>query len=284
MHRLGMAIAVTAWLGVGPVFAAGPAYEIDKSFSVSVDGDAVEGARVFRGNGAGKLLLVVPSESKRFLVDPLAGSVFALREEDVTIASDGATAKVREHFAWSVPLSRDRDSSRFLLGSSEVAIQQVEPKPAAKAEAATPAAPAPAGANPSPTRDRQAPGTPDAGAPGIAGAPAPANSGRKSGSSHGSAGAANGATGRKPARECVSLQTRPVKTVPACSQFVFLVNTCDAPVVAQLQRTEHLMTGTLPQQFTETVAAGSELALGCSWWSGAMAPADHLIVGASYLQ
>jgi len=274
MHRLGTAIAVTAWLGVGPVLAGGPAYEIDKSFAVSVDGDPVDGARVFRGHGAGKLLLVVPSESKRFLVDPLAGSVFALREEDVTIASDGATAKVREHFAWSVPLSRDRESSRFLLGSSEVAIRQVEPKPAADAASSTSAAPAP----PPATKSS------DAGTPAKASASAPsAGSSRTSGSTR-PAGGADGATERKPARECVSLQTRPVKTVPSCSQFVFLVNTCDAPVVAQLQRTEHLMTGTLPQQFTETVAAASELALGCSWWSGAMAPANHQIVGASYLQ
>jgi hypothetical protein len=71
--------------------------------------------------------------------------------------------------------------------------------------------------------------------------------------------------------------------VPGCTRFVFLRNTCDAAVVAQLQRTEHLMTGTLPQLFTETVPAGSELALGCSWWSGAMAPAQHQIVGASFL-
>jgi len=268
-------------LCAAPVFGAGPAYEIDKTFSVSVDGNPVEGAQVFRGHGAGKLLLVVPSEAKRFLVDPLASSVFALREEDVVVAADGATAKVRERFAWSVPLSRDRDSSRFLLGSSEVTIRQVEPKPDAETAPSTGSAQAtgPAPAAPPSTKSTEA------GAPGHEPAPAPpAGAARKSGSSRPAGSGAKGTAERKPARECIALQARPVKTVPSCPQFVFLVNTCDAPVVALLQRTEHLMTGTLPQQFTETVAAGSELALGCSWWSGAMAPAQHEIVGASYLQ
>ncbi|HEV8202059.1 MAG TPA: hypothetical protein VGS03_18770 [Candidatus Polarisedimenticolia bacterium] len=277
-------IAVVAWLSAVPVFSAGPTYELDTSFAVTVDGEAVEGAKVFRGGHGGKLLLVVPSESKRFLADAQAGTVFALREEDVVVATDGATAKVREHFAWSVPLSRDRTSSRFLLGSSEVVIQQVEPKPAAgKGEAAAPAAPSPAAAKPAPTRDQQAPGTTEGGAPGKEAVPEPqTDSARKSGSRP-AGGASNGTVERKPARECISLQTRPVNTVPECSRFVFIRNTCDVPVVARLQRTEHVMTGTLPQQFTETVLAGTEIALGCSWWSGAMAPADHQIVGASYL-
>jgi len=265
MRRPGKAltIAAVAWLWAAPVLGAAPRYELDKHFEVTVDGDSIEAARVFRSSRGGALLLLIPAESKRFLVDSQAGTVFAVREEDVVVAADGATAKVHERFAWSVPLKRDPDSRRFLLGSSEVAIRPIEPKPAAaQADAAAPASPAPAAASP---------------------APAPAGPARKSGSSHAPAGKANDVPERKPARECISLQLRPVNTVPSCSRYVFLRNTCDAPVVAQLQRTEHLMTGTLPQQFTETVAAGSELALGCSWWSGAMAPADHQIVGASYL-
>jgi hypothetical protein len=252
--------AALGWLGAAPVFGAGPPYELDRNFMVSVDGETIEGAKVFRGRRAGSLLLVVPDESKRFLLDPQAATVFALREEDAVVSADGATAKVREHFAWSVPLSRDRDSSRFLLGSSEVAVTRVEPKPEAPAADAAAGSPAAAGA------------PPGAGPP-TAKTPAP-GSARKSGSSPAE---------QKPARECVSLDTRPAKGVPGCTRFVFLRNTCDAAVVAQLQRTEHLMTGTLPQLFTETVPAGSELALGCSWWSGAMAPAQHQIVGASFL-
>jgi len=49
-----------------------------------------------------------------------------------------------------------------------------------------------------------------------------------------------------------------------------------------VQRTEHLMTGTLPQVFDVTVARGEQW-IGCSWWTGAMAPADHEIAGAGYL-
>ncbi|HET8946708.1 MAG TPA: hypothetical protein VFQ07_06975 [Candidatus Polarisedimenticolia bacterium] len=263
------AVAVVAWLCVAPVFA-GPTYEIDRNFEVTLDGQPIEGAKVFRGTRTGSLLLLVPSESKRFLVDAQAGTVFALREEDVVVAANGATAKVRERFAWSVPLARDRDSSRFLLGPSEVAITRVEPKPAAPdADGANPAAAA--APMPAPTAAAPAPAPPTA-------------SERRSGSSRARAGSgdAKGAAEGKSARECVSLQTKPATAVPGCTRFVFLRNTCDAPVVAQLQRTEHLMTGTLPQVFTEMVPAESELALGCSWWSGAMAPAQHEIVGASF--
>jgi hypothetical protein len=294
MHRLerrslltAAMVAVVAWLGFAPVFGATPKYERDKNFEVTVDGDTIEAAKVFRGGRSGNLLLLIPAETKRFLIDAQAGTVFALREEDVVVDANGATAKVHERFAWSVPLKRDRDSSRFQLGSSDVAITPVEPKPAASdvdgAVPPAPAAPAPA-ADSAPGRDRPAPGTSDAAAPGRESTPAPQTGpARKSGSSRPAGDAANGAPERKPARECISLQIKPVNTVPACSRYVFLRNTCDVPVVAQLQRTEHLMTGTLPQQFTETVLGGTELALGCSWWSGAMAPADHQIVGASYL-
>ncbi len=277
--RVAPALAVVAWLCAAPVFGAAPKYESDGNFAVTVDGEPIEGAKVFRGSRAGKLLLVVPSESKRFLVDDQAGTVFAVREEDVVVAANGASAKVRERFAWSVPLARDRDSSRFMLGLSEVAITRVEPKPAdAQPAVATPEAvtvpPAPGTPEPTPGKG-PAPAA-------LTGAARTPGSSRSTTSSH-ATGASNDPAERRPARECVSLQTRPANAVPGCTRFVFLRNTCDAPVVARLQRTEHLMTGALPQQFTETVAAGAELALGCSWWSGAMAPADHQIVGASYL-
>ena len=255
------AAAAAAALALGcaaPAFAAGATYEVDKDFEVKVDGETIEGAKVFRGGRTGNLLLLVPAESKRFLLDARAGTVFALREEDAVVAANGATAKVRERFAWSVPLSGDRGSSRFLLGSSEVTVTRVEPKPETQAAS-----------------EPLAEGTPDRAAPVNPVSKAPASgSARKSGSS---------SAERKPARECVSLETRPANGVPGCTRLVFLRNTCDAPVVAQLQRTEHLMTGSLPQLFSEVVPAGSELALGCSWWSGAMAPAQHQIVGASFL-
>jgi hypothetical protein len=38
----------------------------------------------------------------------------------------------------------------------------------------------------------------------------------------------------------------------------------------------------LPQTFDVTVPPGEQW-IGCSWWNGAMAPADHEIAGAAYL-
>jgi hypothetical protein len=201
---------------------------------------------------------------------------------------------VHERFAWSVPLKREIGISAVparLIGRGDPRPSRAEARLQADVDGAGPC-PAtgqprqPAAGLSAPGREpARRPGTSDKpAAPGGESTPAPQTGpARKSGSSRPAGDAANGAPERKPARECISLQIKPVNTVPACSRYVFLRNTCDVPVVAQLQRTEHLMTGTLPQQFTETVLGGTELALGCSWWSGAMAPADHQIVGASYL-
>jgi hypothetical protein len=276
--------ALLAALSAAPAVGAGAAYELDKNFTVTVDSETIEGARVFRGRRAGTLLLVVPDESKRFLLDAQAGAVFALREEDSLVSADGATAKVREHFAWSVPLSRDRDSRSFLLGSSLVTVTRAEPKTEARAAESAPSSPA-ATTPASPATEPPAVATPrrETAERTAAAAPHDGPARRSGGSAPPGAGAASGAGERKEARACVSLETRPANGVPGCTRFVFLRNTCDAAVVAQLQRTEHLMTGSLPQLFSDVVPGGSELALGCSWWSGAMAPAQHQIVGASYL-
>jgi hypothetical protein len=82
----------------------------------------------------------------------------------------------------------------------------------------------------------------------------------------------------------VRLETRPTPGIPGCSKSIYLKNTCDAPVAATMRRTEHLMTGTLPEVFSAAVPGGTEEWIGCSWWSGAMAPAQHDIVAAGFLE
>jgi len=231
-------------------------YEISKEFSVQVDGESVPDAKVFLGGGRSRLL-VLPSQDERFLVDGTSMTVFAVREEDAVLSRDGATVLVKERFAWNTPLWFEGAAARFRIGALDVQIAPVTAPVAPDREAAP--APAPVG-----------PATAPAG-PGPVAAPAPAS------------GPANAAGERKPARECVALESRPAAGVPGCTRFVYLRNTCEVPVVAQVQRTEHLMTGTLPEAFSVTATPGEQW-LGCLWWSGAMAPAKHEILGAAYLE
>jgi len=260
-------LAAVAIAALGSLTTAGARgehrrYEISKEFSVQVDGESVPDAKVFLGGGRSRLL-VLPSQDERFLVDGTSMTVFAVREEDAVLSRDGATVLVKERFAWNTPLWFEGAAARFRIGALDVQIAPVTAPVAPDREPApapAPVGPATAPAGPGPVA-----------APASAAAPAPAS------------GPANAAGERKPARECVALESRPAAGVPGCTRFVYLRNTCEVPVVAQVQRTEHLMTGTLPEAFSVTATPGEQW-LGCLWWSGAMAPAKHEILGAAYLE
>jgi hypothetical protein len=212
-------------------------------------------------------------------------TVFAVREEDAVLSRDGATVLVKERFAWNTPLWFEEAAAHFRIGALDVQIAPVDrsstdagtPQPPSAADPTRPPATAPVAPDreAAPAPAPVAPATVPAG-PGPVAAPAPAAATTPA---SGSATAAE----RKPARECVALEARPAAGVPVCTRFVYLRNTCEVPVVAQVQRTEHLMTGTLPEAFTVTATPGEQW-LGCLWWSGAMAPAKHEILGAAYLE
>jgi hypothetical protein len=86
------------------------------------------------------------------------------------------------------------------------------------------------------------------------------------------------------ARACLRWESLPAPVgTPGCAKFVYLRNSCDAPVVAQVSRTEHLTSGTLPQTFQVVVPAQSGQSIGCEWWSGAMAPSEQTLLGAGFL-
>lgn len=83
------------------------------------------------------------------------------------------------------------------------------------------------------------------------------------------------------ARACVQLKSRSaVFATLGCTKFVYLRNSCDVPIVAQVRRTQRLFSGTLRQAFPVVVLAGAEQSLGCAWWSGAMAPSQHELLTA----
>jgi hypothetical protein len=86
------------------------------------------------------------------------------------------------------------------------------------------------------------------------------------------------------ARACLRLESLPAPVgTPGCAKFVYLRNTCNVPVAADMSKTEHLFSGTLPQTYRLIVAPAGEQSLGCEWWSGATAPSENAIVGAGFL-
>jgi hypothetical protein len=100
----------------------------------------------------------------------------------------------------------------------------------------------------------------------------------------GSGGEAKPITPSAEARACLRLESLPAPVgTPGCAKFVYLKNSCNVPVVADMSRTEHLLSGTLPQTFQIIVTPSGEQSLGCDWWSGATAPSETAIQSAGFL-
>ncbi len=254
---------MAALTGILPVDAraAGLEFKIDGTHEIQVDGNPSPDAKIFaRRDG---FLLEIPSEPTRFLVDTLLMTAFAVRKEQVLGSGDDRHL-AKQQFAWSAPVSYEERVLRFHTGGAEIRLVPVD-KP-------DPSGPAPRGvAEPAPPTAEMivTPAVP------AAADPAPA------------CGDATGSAPTAPmpgavARDCVSLESRPAAGVPGCTRFVYIRNRCETPVLAQVQRIEHLMTGPLPQAFNVTVR--QEEWLGCAWWSGAAAPAEHAILAATFLE
>lgn len=260
--------------------AAAPEFTLDEPWIVQVDGIPDPEAAVFRSRRG--ILIEIPSQPTHFFVDSRLSVAFAVRPEQ--IGGSGATRTIlREQFAWSVPVSREKENLRFHTGMAEIRVVRPEREPAGEGGggigAATGSGGAPESATPEP-RKEAAPAPPTAemiATPVVPFAPDPAPA-----CGDPMVDPAPVAMPGVAARDCLGLETRPAAGVPGCTRFVFIRNRCDTPVVAQVQRIERLMTGTLPQAFNVTVRR--EEWLGCAWWSGAMAPAQHDILGAAFLE
>jgi len=235
-------------------------FKPDGRWAVEINGERSWDATFLAGSDQGKYLLDLASEKKVLLVDVSARSATVVPKEDVRRSADG-TVRIDDRFAWSAPgylLSSKGKTLRFQIETSEVVIREASKTEEAKGDAAADA-------------------TTDA-APGVV---RPASGRATTGGAATGVSSASSAD-RPAALECVGLSTRPAAGVPGCTQFVYIRNKCEVPVLAQVQRTEHLMTGTLPQAFSQTVMPGEQW-LGCAWWSGATAPAQHEILGAVFL-
>jgi len=83
------------------------------------------------------------------------------------------------------------------------------------------------------------------------------------------------------AKKCLHQDSRPIRTTD-CTNGAFLRNSCDVPVVAVVQITQHLFSGTLPQTTSVVIPPGVDYPLGCVWSSGAMGPANFDILAAAF--
>jgi hypothetical protein len=237
-----------------------------ESGTIEVNGETQADARLFVTREWGLYVVDLPSESKDVLVVVGSRKAILLMRSEVqrrTTKKDEETLRIDPRTPLgdtSYALSRDGDTVGFETDLSKVQVH-LPPREGKGSPAA-----GPDGAKP-------APSAPDskASTPSTASAPA-------------SAASAPGAAPSDEARACVRLETRPTPGIPGCSKSIYLKNTCDTPVATTMRRTEHLMTGTLPEIFSAAVPGGTEEWIGCSWWSGAMAPAQHDIVAAGFLE
>lgn len=85
------------------------------------------------------------------------------------------------------------------------------------------------------------------------------------------------------ARRCLHQEARPLAPTLGCTKGAYLRNSCDVPVVAVVQSTQHLMSGTLPETSTILLPPGVTHSLGCAWPSGAMAPVVYEVRAAAFL-
>jgi hypothetical protein len=263
------AAALLACLLPGAALATDFRFAPDERRIVEIDGERSADARVFASSDGGRALVDLPSEKRVVFIDPTAGTAAVVPAPDVARHPDGSI-RVNDRFAWSATwyaFSIEGTVWTFQTELSNVVVT-LRTTGEGKSAAATDASGAAAEAVAAPATT--VPSAPDAPRP------TPASGG------HVGAAAAPAAPAGPPAAECVSLVARPASGVPGCTQAVFLRNACEVPVLATLQRTEHLMTGPLPQIFSQAVLPGEQW-LGCAWWSGAMAPAQHAIVGAAFL-
>jgi hypothetical protein len=84
------------------------------------------------------------------------------------------------------------------------------------------------------------------------------------------------------AKKCLHQDSRPIPETAGCTKGVFLRNSCDVPVVAVVQITMHLFSGTLPQTTSVVIPPGVDHPLGCAWSRGAMGPENYEVLTAAF--
>jgi hypothetical protein len=85
------------------------------------------------------------------------------------------------------------------------------------------------------------------------------------------------------ARKCLHLEEKPIAATAGCLKVESLRNSCDAPVMAVVLTTQHLLSGTLPETSSVLIPPGSQYSLGCAWSSGATSPTVFEVRAAAFL-
>ncbi len=262
-----LVILVCAALPASPAAAADWKFRADEHARIEVNGDAQTDARLLATDAPGIYLVELPFESKYVLVDvPSRSAILLMRNEVKRVKSEGRgdVILIDQRSGLGTPsyaLRSDGQAFDFQTDISSVHVDLPRPKSdpegggAAKKEVA-PAKPGPQ--TPAPA------GGPLATEPSASGTPPVADS--------------------DAARACVRLEAIPTMLTPGCTKSVYARNSCDRPVVALVKLTQYLMSGSLSDTVSVHVPPRGESWVACAWWSGAMAPAVHDLIGAGFVE
>jgi hypothetical protein len=262
-----LVILVCAALPASPVGAADWKFRATEHARIEVNGDAQTDARLLATDAPGIYLVELPFDSKYVLVDVSSRSAILLMPSEVRRVKNkdrGDIILIDQRSALATSSYALRTEGRafdFQTDISTVHVDLTDPKSeteggaAAKTEA-TPAKPGPK--------------TPPAAGPAIATEPP----------GSGTPPVADSAA----ARACVRLETIPSALTPGCTKSVYVRNSCDRPVVALVSQTQRLKSGPLSDRVSVPVPPRGEAWVACAWWSGAMAPATHDLIGAGFVE
>ena len=257
---------VCAALLASPATAANWKFRADEHSRIEVNGDAQTDARLLATDAPGIYLVELPFESKYVLVDvPSRSAILLMRNEVKRVKSEGGDVILIDQRSGlgtpSYALRSDGQAFDFQTDISSVHVDLPRPKSETEVGGAAKTEVAPA---------KPAPESPAAGGAAIAtepprsGTPPVANS--------------------DAARACVQLETIPSMLTPGCTKSVYVRNSCDRPVVALVSQKQNLMSGSLSDTVSVPVPSRGETWVACAWWSGAMAPAVHDLIGAGFVE
>lgn len=261
-----LVIIVCAAFLASPAAAASWKFRVSERARIEVNGDAQTDARLLATDAPGIYLVELPFESKYVLVDRTSRSaILMMRSEVKRVKSEGRgdVILIDQRSALGTPsYTLTSEESAFDFHTDISSVHVVLPGPKSETEGAgaakTEVAPAkPGPETPTATGAAIATEPPGSGTPPVAESAA--------------------------ARACVRLETIASPT-PSCTKSVYVRNSCDRPVVALVGQTQRLMSGSLSDSLSVPVPPHGETWVACAWWSGAMAPATHDLIGAGFLE
>jgi len=261
-----LTILVCAAFPASPAAAANWKFRADEHARIEVNGDAQRDARLLATDAPGIYLVELPFESKYVLVDVPSRSAILLMRNEVKRAKreGGDVILIDQRSALGTPSYALRsDGQAFDFQTDISSVHVVLPRPKSETEGGGAAKTEVAPAKPGPE-------TPAAAVAAIATEPP----------GSGTPPVADSAA----ARACVRLETLPSMLTPGCTKSVYVRNSCDRPVIALVGQKQHLMSGSLSDMVSVPVPPRGETWVACAWWSGAMAPAVHDLIGAGFVE